>query len=153
MVFVIRVHTPHPDPPQSAFASLTRGEGEEGPAGSILAFLSYVGDRRKQLTLRLVWSNPLIQIASVLFILIIGFGGTVGFVMGWGFLSRKTGCALLLAVPILTIVVIVLEPIITGERPSSTAGVAIPIAGFLAGTAAATGAIAGKAARWLNSRR
>jgi hypothetical protein len=85
--------------------------------------------------------------------LIIGVGGTVGFVMGWGFLSQKTGCVLLIAVPILIIVIIVLQPLITGERQNSTAGVAISIAGFMVGTAAAVGAIVGKAARWLNSRR
>lgn len=83
---------------------------------------------------------------------IICLGGTVGFAMGWGFLSMKTGCALLLAALIFIIVAFKLEPIITGERQRSTAAVGLFFSSLGVGLAAAIGTTIGMLVHWLSSR-
>ena len=84
-------------------------------------------------------------------IAIISFGGLVGFAMGWGALSPKKGCASLFVVPILILFLIILEPIVTGERQSSTASFDIFFGGLYAGLAAAIGALVGFAANRISN--
>lgn len=96
-----------------------------------------------KLTLLLAWSSPLDQIGSMMILFIISLGGIVGFAMGWGFLSQKIGGALLLAVPIFLIAAFALEPVITGERQRSTAGVGLFLAILGVSLAAAIGSAVG----------
>lgn len=106
-----------------------------------------------KLTLLLAWSSSPDQIGSMIFIFIICFGGIVGIAMGWGFLSQKIGGALLLAVPIFLIVAFALEPVITGERQRSTAGVGLFLTILGISLAAAIGSAVGMLGHWLNSRK
>ncbi|WP_301752111.1 hypothetical protein [uncultured Erythrobacter sp.] len=84
---------------------------------------------------------------NILFIALLSFGGLLGFAMGWGWLSQRIGCALLLAVPAFMFALITIEPMVTGERQSSTAGLAIPFGTLWVGLAAAAGVLVGVISR------
>ncbi len=87
------------------------------------------------------------------FIFFVCIGATIGFALGWGFVSWKTGWALLLAVLILMVAAFLLEPAITGERQRSTAAVGLVFTSVGFGLAAAIGATIGMLAHWLGSRK
>ena len=87
-----------------------------------------------------------------LFITLLSFGGLLGFAMGWGWLSQWIGCALLCTVPAIMLALITIEPIITGERQSSTAGLAIPFGTLSVGLAAAAGVVVGVIGRFIAKR-
>ena len=78
--------------------------------------------------------------------------GAIGFAMAWGTLSQKIGCAVLCAGPFLLYALLVIEPMITGERQSSTAGLAVPFGALWMALSAAGGALIGAGARWLKDR-
>ncbi len=87
-------------------------------------------------------------IAPLLLIL----AGGLGFAMAWGALSQKIGCAVLCAAPFLLYALLAIEPMITGERQSSTAGLAVPFGALWMALSAAGGALIGAGARWLKDR-
>lgn len=78
-------------------------------------------------------------------VILLSFGGFVGFAIGWGTLSQKRGCILLLAVPVSIILLIFLQPVITGDRPRSTAGLDVAFGSVYAMLAAILGALLGVA--------
>tara|TARA_E500000305_G_scaffold111363_1_gene123027 strand:- start:662 stop:931 length:270 start_codon:yes stop_codon:yes gene_type:complete len=85
-------------------------------------------------------------------IVLLSFGGLLGFAMGWGWLSQRIGCALLCTVPAVMLALITIEPMITGERQSSTAGLAIPFGTLWVGLAAAAGVVVGVIGRFIAKR-
>jgi len=87
-----------------------------------------------------------------IFIALLSMGALLGFAMGWGRLSGKIGCALLCAVPVLMFALIRIEPMVTGERQSSTAGLAIPFGTLWVGLAAAAGVVIGVIVRLIAKR-
>lgn len=78
-------------------------------------------------------------------ILLLSFGGLVGFAIGWGTLTQKRGCILLLGVPVFIILKIFLQPVITGDRARSTAGLDVAFGSIYAAFAAILGALLGLA--------
>ncbi len=84
-----------------------------------------------------------IKLMSFIVIALLFSGALIGFLMGWGTLSRKLGCAVLCATPVLMLAMIIVEPMVTGVRQSSSAGLAIPFGSLLVGLSAAVGGIVG----------
>jgi hypothetical protein len=101
-----------------------------------------------------VVQNPLPCDSQVmfLFIALLSFGALLGYAMGWGWLSQWIGCAFLCAVPAFMFALITIEPMVTGERQSSTAGLAIPFGTLWVGLAAAAGVVVGVIARLIAKR-
>lgn len=79
-------------------------------------------------------------------------GALIGFLIGWGSMSRKLGCAILCATPVLIFAIITVEPIITGVRQSSTAALAVPFGSLWVGLSAAVGGIVGAVASRIAKR-
>ncbi|MDC0886656.1 hypothetical protein OAS19_02565 [Altererythrobacter sp.] len=84
---------------------------------------------------------------------LIASGAAVGFAMGCRWLSHKVGCLILALVPFAIFGMLLLEPVVTGRRQSSTASLAIPVGTFWIGAAAAAGILMGLLVRWLAKRR
>ena len=89
---------------------------------------------------------------DLVYIALLAAGLAVGFSMGWGAVPQKIGCSFLLAVPAILFAILWLEPFLSGERQSSTAGLAIPIGSFWVGVAAAAGVLIGGITRPLVER-
>ena len=87
-------------------------------------------------------------IAPLLLIL----AGGLGFAMAWGAPSQKIGCAVLFAGPFLLLTLFSIKPMITGERQSSTAGLAVPLGALWMALSAAGGALIGAGVRWPKDR-
>lgn len=94
-------------------------------------------------------SKPHIAQVDLVFIALLILGGGLGFAMGWGALARKWGCAFLCVTPFLIFAVSLLEPLVTGERQSSTASLALFFGPLWIGVAAAAGSMAGALAHRL----
>lgn len=89
---------------------------------------------------------------DAVFFVLLASGASIGLAMGWGLLSQRSGCAILCSAPFLIFGIIALEPFVTGQRQSSTAGLAIPFGTFWVALAAAAGAIIGAITHWIVDR-
>ena len=84
--------------------------------------------------------------------LLLGGSFLVRATMGMRKIPQKIGCAMLCTVPFLIFGLITLEPLVTGVRQSSTAGLAIPFGTIYALASAATGSLFGMLIVWLRQR-